>query len=182
MQLKDYSDEQLMERKDELSVVMMLDKLRDAAEFTGLGSEERSEYLKEVLSASPEYLLGIIARMAEVLLSRLNVPLKEAEEFTNQIKERRMGELFSNFKGYDVQAARQKAYQEGEAKGETKKLLSLIKKKKSKNLLIRETANMLEEDEGFVAKIYEILQDHPDWDEEQIWEKLQGESNSSRVI
>lgn len=127
---EDYERE--IEKKDELSVVMMLDKLRDATEFARLRTGMEAGYLGEVLSGSPEYLLGIIARMAEVLLSRLNVPSEEAAAFTNQIKEKRMGELFSNFKGYDVQATRRQAYQEGERKGKIKKLIGQIRKKRQR--------------------------------------------------
>lgn len=167
---EDYERE--MEKKDELSVVMMLDKLRDATEFARLGTGMEAGYLGEVLSGSPEYLLGIIAQMAEVLLSRLNVPSEEAAAFTNQIKEKHMGELFSNFKGYDVQATRRQAYQEGERKGEIKKLIGQIRKKAAKNQTAEETAEMLEEDLGFVRRIYDLIAIHSEWDDENIWEEV----------
>ncbi len=48
VQLRDYGNEQLMERKDELSVVMVLDKLRDAAEFARLGTGEEESIWKEL--------------------------------------------------------------------------------------------------------------------------------------
>ena len=48
VQLRDYSNEQLMERKDELSVVMVLDKLRDVAEFARLGTGEEESIWKEL--------------------------------------------------------------------------------------------------------------------------------------
>ena len=181
VQLKDYSNEQLMERKDELSVVMMLDKLQDVAEFARLGTGEEAGYLGEVLAGSPEYLLEIISRMAEVLLGRLNVPFEETEAFTNQIKERRMGELFSNFKGYDVQATRREAYREGERKGEVKKLIGLIRKKAAKNQAAEVTAEMLEEDVGLVRRVYDLIARHPEWEEESIWKELEREEQSEEM-
>ncbi|MDE6608521.1 MAG: Rpn family recombination-promoting nuclease/putative transposase [Lachnospiraceae bacterium] len=117
VQLKDYSNQDLMEKKDELSIVMMLDKLSGAADFAELGREMEGEYLEEAIVGAPEYLLELMAQIVEILLSRLNVPKEEVITFTNQIKERRMGELFSNFKGYDVQATRREAKAEGIKEG-----------------------------------------------------------------
>ena len=69
MQLKDYSNAELMEKGDELSIIMMINKLKRAADFAG------------------------------------------------QVKERCMGELFSNFEAYDVQAARREAREQGRKEG-----------------------------------------------------------------
>ena len=96
---------------------MMLDKLNEAEDFVGLGREVEGKYLEEAIAGTPEYLLGLMAQLVEILLSRLNIPKEEVLNFTNQIKERRMGELFSNFKGYDVQAARREAKAEGVKEG-----------------------------------------------------------------
>ena len=93
--MKDYSNQELMEKKDELSIVMMLDKLNETADFVGLGREVEGEYLEEVIN------------------------------FTDQIKERRMSELFSNFKGYDVQATRREAKAEGIKEGMEKLICAL---------------------------------------------------------
>lgn len=117
VQLKDYSNQELMEKKDELSIVMMLDKLKSAAEFVDLVREADKKYLDEAVAGTPEYLLDIMAQAAEGLLSRLNVPEEEVVKLTDQIKERRMGELFANFKGYDVQEVRREAREEGHRKG-----------------------------------------------------------------
>ncbi len=112
LQLKDYSNKQLMEKKDEISIMLMIDKLQDMADFINISNEIDELWLKEVTKNSPEYLLGIMAQVIEGLLSKLNVPSEEIMEYTQQIKERRMGEWLSNFKGYDVQAARKQMREE----------------------------------------------------------------------
>ena len=61
---------------------------------------------------TPEYLLGIMAQIMEILLEKLNVPFEEAEAFAEQIKERKMGELLANFECWDVQAIRKEAREE----------------------------------------------------------------------
>ena len=112
IKLSDYTNAELMKKKDELSVIMMVDRLKDAADYTRLVQEVSSEYLHEVTSRSPEYLLEIMAQIVEVFLAKLNIPLEEVDTFTSQIKERNMGELFAHFKGWDVQAIRKESYEE----------------------------------------------------------------------
>lgn len=112
VKLRDYSNSELMEHEDELSVVMMINKLQKAADFKQLGSEIGPEYLKSVTAQSPEYLLNIISMVIRILLLKIKVPDEEVEAFVEQVKERRMGELFANFEEYDVQETRRLAREE----------------------------------------------------------------------
>ena len=117
MQLKDYSNAELMEKGDELSIIMMVSKLHRAADFAGIGKEVSAGYLRDATAGTPEHLLTIMAQVIEALLLKINVPLEEAADFAGQVKERRMGELFSNFEAYDVQATRREAREEGRKEG-----------------------------------------------------------------
>lgn len=111
IQLKDYSNEELMKRKDELSLVMLIDKLKSAEDFAELAREV--EYIHRITEEAPEYLLDIISQIIEVLLRKLNVSETEIDAFTGKIKERNMAEFLANFKGYDVQATRAEVREEG---------------------------------------------------------------------
>ena len=108
VQLNDYSNKELMQKQDELSVIMMINKLHEAADFPLLEKEVSAEYLKSVMQKSPEYLLNIISNVVEILLLKLDMPQDEVVAFTDRIKERNMGELFANFKGYSVPEMRKK--------------------------------------------------------------------------
>lgn len=123
VQLKNYSNAEIMEKKDELSIIMMISKLQKAADFAAISREVSAEYLNEVTAGTPEYLLDIIAQIVEILLLKVNVPRKEAEAFAGQVKERPMGELFANFEAYDVQATRKKAREEGIVQGREEGIL-----------------------------------------------------------
>ena len=125
VQLKDYSNDELKKKKDELSIIMLIDKLRSAAEFANMSKEVGEEYVNDATLETPEYLLGIMAQMVEVFLSRLNVPADEVEAFTELIKERNMGELFKHFQGYDVQEVRRQ-----ERERSVKKTIEIAKKHK----------------------------------------------------
>ena len=101
MQLKDYSNAELMEKGDELSIIMMVSKLHRAADFAG------------------------------------------------QVKERRMGELFSNFEAYDVQATRREAREEGKIEARNEDIEKLIK-------ILRELAIPVEEIKLQLIKQYHL--------------------------
>lgn len=117
VQLKNYSNEEIKKRQDELSLFMLVSKLQEAADLVRLTEEVSPAYIKEVTAHSPKHLLELISQIMEAFLSKMNVPEKEVSVFTEQIRERRMGELFSNFKGYDVQATRREAREEGRKEG-----------------------------------------------------------------
>ena len=117
VQLKDYSNAELLKRKNELSIVMLIDKLQSADDFKVLEKDANSAYIQEIVEHSSEYLLEIIEQIVEGLLAKLNIPQAEIDEFARQIKERKMAEWCANFKGYDVQAARAEAQKIGLAEG-----------------------------------------------------------------
>ncbi len=112
VQLNDYTDAELMDKRDELSIIMLIDKLKNYVDYRALGTEMTGEYIAKVTEKSPEYLLTLLSQVITAFLAKLNVPYEEAEAFTEQIKERRMGELFSHFEGWDVQAIRKEAREE----------------------------------------------------------------------
>lgn len=112
LQLKDYSNADLMKKKDELSILMMIDRLKNATDFSALNEEMDYGYLNEITADSPNYLLNIMVQIIEVFLDKLNIPPEETDMFTEQIKERHMGEFFSQFQGWDVQAIRKQAREE----------------------------------------------------------------------
>ena len=104
-----------MEKNDELSLVMIINKLQSTEEFRNLNLPE--DYLKNLKEHSTDELLGIIGKVVEAMLRHLNLPEEEVEEFTDQVKERKMGELFEHFKDVDIPAERKRAREEGRAEG-----------------------------------------------------------------
>lgn len=106
IQLKEFSNVELMKKRDELSVLMLIDKLKNAKDYAELKEDLRGDFLETVLEETPEYLLKLMSEIVETFLSKLNIPQGEVELFTGKIKERKMGELFKYFEGWDVQALR----------------------------------------------------------------------------
>ena len=76
--------------------------------------------------------------------------------------------MFDSFEAYDVQETRRVS----EAKGAGAKVISKALIKIAKGLSVPEIADMLEEDEPLIQRIYDIKIAHPDRNEEEIWKLL----------
>ena len=85
-----------------------------------------SEYFDELSGKSPQYLLELISKIIAVFLYRLNVPRKEVEQFTDQIRGGEFQMLFDSFEAYDVQETRRISKAEGKAEGKAEDILELL--------------------------------------------------------
>lgn len=115
IQLNDYSVKELVEKNDELSLLMLINRLQSTEAFRELNLPEN--YLKNLSENSTEELLDIITRITAVMLRHLNLAEDEIMDFTEQVKERKMAVLFEHFKDVDIPAARKIAQEEGRAEG-----------------------------------------------------------------
>ncbi len=120
-----YSNQELIDKGDELSLIMLIDKLRSAADFQGLKEIPR-EYFEELAKNAPEAVLELISKIISLLLFRLNVPKAEVADFTDHIQRRDFTMLFEHFETYDVQATRAKSKAEGLAEGRASAIIELL--------------------------------------------------------
>ena len=123
--LQKYTDWELIEKGDELSLIMLVDKLRNASDFRKL-KDIPEEYLEHISKNSPESVLKLISSIIAVLLYKLNVPTDEVTEFTDRIERREFTMLLDNFEGYDVQATRRESKAEGRAQGKAEDVVDLL--------------------------------------------------------
>ena len=166
----DYNREELLNREDGLSLIMLINKLRDAADFNSLGLPK--DYLDNIAFKSPEDVLETLARVIAVVLRKQFVPEDEIQGFVSHIKERDMSDLFEGWKGFNVQEERQKGKELGKEIGKDLTRINLICKKLSKGKSIETIASEIEEDEAFVKEISSIAEKYlPDYDEEKIYEE-----------
>jgi len=121
VQIKDYTNLQLMEKHDELSILMMINKMKRLTDFTRWKEEVDLTYMEDTTEKTPEYLLGIMAHMIELLLENINVPREEAETVAGKVKERDMAGLFDHFEKVDIQAIRARIREEERAEAEKAK-------------------------------------------------------------
>lgn len=103
--LRDYSNEELMAREDEISLVMLINKMQtkeDIEAFRRLPADR----VEAVLKSSPTHLVNIIADILLAFLLKENVPAAEAEELACKVREKKMAQLFENMEKMDIQAER----------------------------------------------------------------------------
>ena len=108
---------ELVEKKDELSLLMLINRLQSIAAFRELNLPK--DYLRDLSENSTDELLAIIARVTATMLRHLHLPEEEVSEFTDQVKERDMAVLFEYFEDIDLPAEHKKAREEGRAEGLT---------------------------------------------------------------
>lgn len=105
--LKDYSNEELLEQSDEISLVMLINKLQtpeDVERFRRIPPQK----LQEILNETPKYLLDIIGDVFLAFLLKENMPVEEAENLVGKVREKKMGMLFENMVKMDIQEERRK--------------------------------------------------------------------------
>lgn len=111
--LREYSNEQLLEKADEISLVMLINKLqspKDVEKFRQIPPKQLENILKE----TPKHLLDIIANVLLVFLLKENVPAQEAENLVEKVREKKMARLFENMEKMDIQAERRNTLEQRE--------------------------------------------------------------------
>lgn len=115
IQLNEYTRQELTQKRDELSLLMLINQIQSIEDFSNLTLPE--DYLNNFSENSPEYLKELMVKVVTSLLRHLKIPEQEILDFTAQVEEQRMGELFENFKDFDFPAAKKKAIEEGHRQG-----------------------------------------------------------------
>ena len=82
IQLNDYSVRELVEKNDELSLLMLINRLQSTEAFRELNLPKN--YLKNLSENSTEELLDIITRVTTVMLRHLNLTEDEIMDFTDR--------------------------------------------------------------------------------------------------
>lgn len=107
IRVHDYSNEELLARGDEMSLIMLVNKIQDAAdlsEFSRLPHEEVNRIIKD----SPGTIIDILASVIESLCKKIGATSEETEQCVRKVKEREMGYLFENMEKMNIQEERKK--------------------------------------------------------------------------
>ncbi len=101
----DYTNEELLENKDEMSLLMMLGKVQTVEDVSRLVTVEKDK-VEGIIRKAPEHLLEVIASTIWSLCMKMNVPQEEAVQYTRKVREGQMGYWFENMEKMDIQAER----------------------------------------------------------------------------
>lgn len=105
VRLHDYSNEELLSREDEMSLLMLINKIQNAEDL-GKFVELPKEKIEHIIKKAPEHVLEIIALTIWSLCMKMNVSQEDAKQCVEKVKERQMGYLFENMEKMDIQAER----------------------------------------------------------------------------
>ena len=102
-----YSNQELLDHRDEMSLIMLLNKIQtvaDLSEFFTIPPEEINRIVKD----SPTAVIDIIVMVMRTLCTKMNLTSEETEECIQKVRTRDMGYLWANMEKIDVQAEREK--------------------------------------------------------------------------
>ena len=111
IRVQDYSNEEIRKHTNEMSLVMMLNKIQSPEDYTSFIKTSET-YMADVLKDTPQELLKILQDVFWALLMKMNVPQKEAAELMKHMGAKDMGYLFENAKKMDIQAERRNTQKE----------------------------------------------------------------------
>lgn len=106
--IRDYDSEELLGKADEMSLIMLLNKIQTAEDLHRV-LDMPADTVNRIVSKSPEHVLDIILDVVYLLCRKVNLSGDETHEMLSQIKEgRNMGYLFENMEHMDIQEERRK--------------------------------------------------------------------------
>ena len=113
--IQKHSNQEIADGKDELSILILLDKLRNISDFKRLNEELPEGFFSEVTENTPQSILDIMFSVIRVLLSKVKLPEEEIDNFIREIKEvKNVGGWFEHFEEIDIPAEREKLREERE--------------------------------------------------------------------
>ena len=102
-----YSNEELLQRGDEMSLLMLINKVQkteDLEQFLQIPGDR----LNRIIENSPEHVMDVIVSSMESLCFKINVPAEERVECVRKVRERKMGYLWENMEKFSIQEERRK--------------------------------------------------------------------------
>ncbi|MCI9144075.1 MAG: hypothetical protein HFH87_15905 [Lachnospiraceae bacterium] len=102
-----YSNEELLNRGDEMSLIMLINKVQktaDLEQFLHISGDK----LNQIIADSPEHVVDVIVSAMESLCFKIGVSDKERVECVRKVREREMGYLWENMEKISIQEERRK--------------------------------------------------------------------------
>ncbi len=123
-----FSKDELLDRNDEMSLLMLINKIQDPDDLKLL-QDISAEKMNSMVAHSSEAVLNVIAATVQALCRKFNMPDQEVNACVGKVRERKMGYLWANMRKVDIQEERLKTQKaEGERDAAIAKLDTAIAK------------------------------------------------------
>ncbi len=107
VRIHDYSDRELLERGDEMSLIMLINKIQNAADLEQF-MQIPPDQMNRIIQNSPEHVLEVLVTVMESLCVKIDVSAEERLQCVRKVKVRDMGYLFENMEKISIQEERRK--------------------------------------------------------------------------
>ena len=105
VRIHEYENAALMEKHNEMSLVMMINRIQSPEDFTELVNISKG-YVDEIYDGSPADIKAIYREILWSLFQKMNVPVNEAVDKMAKLEDSGMGSLFASMEKMDIQAER----------------------------------------------------------------------------
>ena len=112
--LRDYTNEELQKRHDEMALVMLFNKVQSANDYGRLFTISR-EFVNSVYEEMTEDVRNVFLDVIWALFMKMNVSVEEAGQMIETLEADGMGYLFENMEKMDIQAERENTRKAREA-------------------------------------------------------------------
>lgn len=141
VRIHDYSSSELLERGDEMSLVMLINKIQDVKDLEGF-LQLPAEEVERIVKDSPEHVVDVLASVIEGLCFKINVSTEERVQCVRKVRKRRVGYLFENMEKMDIQEERRKT---AEARRELEEVRKELEAERRKTEAVEEKLRISEE-------------------------------------
>ena len=120
VRLYDYSNQELLERGDEMSLVMLINKIQDTEDlerFIRIPADDVERIVKD----SPEHVVDVLVSVMESLCFKIDASAEERRQCVRKVRERKMGYLFENMEKISIQEERRKTEEQRKKTEEQRK-------------------------------------------------------------
>lgn len=131
--LNKYSNQELLDKGDEISIMMLINKIQDQDSikaFMEVGNEE----LLNIIKGFPRHIVSLIANILRVCLHSMNLSEDEVEHIASKVEGKKMGRLFEGVT-LDIQAERKKLEEEKQAVEEERQAMEAMKAREQRRIL-----------------------------------------------
>ncbi len=135
VRVHDYSDQELLDRGNEMSLIMLMNKIQNADDldkFVHLPADE----VNRILQDSPEQVVDILVSVIENLCFKIDVSDEERTQCVRKVRARNMGYLFENMEKFSIQEMRrevEKKWKEERQKTEAERQKAENERQKAEN-------------------------------------------------
>ncbi len=107
VRIHDYSDRELLDRGNEMSLIMLINKIQNAADLEQF-MRIPPDQMNRIIRNSPEHVVEVLVTVMESLCSKIDVSAEERSQCVRKVKVRDMGYLFENMEKISIQEERRK--------------------------------------------------------------------------